>query len=155
GEDPYVTSHVASGYQTHSCASSSRESHRGTDFRAPIGTPVRAAATGTVIRSVTGCSNNGSLTNTCGGSYGNHVIVLHDNGFATLYAHFSPGGQVRQGARVDCGDVLGRSGNSGRSTGPHLHFEVRRNTRDIATFYANNNILHPWGGRCSSQSTTL
>lgn len=156
---PRVTSHVSNrrsgGWARYDCTSLSRANHRGTDFGVPIGTPVYAAAAGTVLRSVTGCPNTGSLSSSCGGGFGNHVIVLHDGGYATLYAHFSPGaGQVRRGARVECGELLGRSGHSGRSTGPHLHFEVRSGVSSEASYFSARTI-DPWGGACSSQRETL
>nr|MDQ3034209.1 peptidoglycan DD-metalloendopeptidase family protein [Myxococcota bacterium] len=160
-ESPRVTSPVSNrrgtGWARHDCTPLTRANHRGTDFGVAVGTPVHAAAAGTVIRSVTGCPANGSMSSTCGGGFGNHVIMVHDGGFGTLYAHLSPGGgQVRDGARVACGDVLGNSGNSGRSTGPHLHFEVRSNVRDVASYYASSAVtLDPYGGACSSQPEAL
>ncbi|UJR86751.1 peptidoglycan DD-metalloendopeptidase family protein [Sandaracinus amylolyticus] len=160
-ESPRITSHVSNrrgtGWARYDCTTLTRANHRGTDFGVAVGTPVHAAAAGTVIRSTTGCPANGSMSSTCGGGFGNHVIVLHDGGYATLYAHFSPGGgQVRNGARVECGDLLGNSGNSGRSSGPHLHFEVRANVRDVSTYFASSaTTLDPWGGACSSQAETL
>lgn len=158
---PRITSNVSharsgGGWENHDCATLTRANHRGTDFGVPVGTPVSAAAAGTVIRSVTGCPANGSMSETCGGSFGNHVIVLHAGGNATLYAHFRPDGtQIRNGARVECGTLLGHSGNSGRSSGPHLHFEVRRNVTSEATYFVSNNTLDPYGGRCSSQMNPL
>lgn len=88
--------------------------HAGIDIGVPIGTPIHAAAAGTVIF--------------CGqmGGYGNVVLVDHGNGLVSLYGH-----QDRlacsDGQRVGAGQVIGYSGNTGHSTGPHLHFEVRRN----------------------------
>ena len=157
---PRVTSHVShargSGWARHDCTRLTRANHRGTDFGVPVGTEVRAAAAGTVLRSVTGCPARGSMSSTCGGSFGNHVIVVHDGGLATLYAHLSPDGtQARRGARVECGDVLGHSGNSGRSSGPHLHFEVRSGVRDEATYFRRGNTIDPYGGSCSSQPEAL
>lgn len=77
------------------------------------------------------------------------MIIRHANGFGTLYAHLSSV-SVRSGQRVDGGDVIGRSGNSGRSYGPHLHFEVRRDVgTSAASFYAAT-ALTPWGGRCGN-----
>ncbi len=123
----------------------------------PIGTPVYAAAAGTVIRSVTGCANDGSLSNHCGGGFGNHVILLHGGGRATLYAHLSPDGtQVAGGAHVDCGQLIGHSGHSGHSTGPHLHFEVRSGVSDVTSYFASSAmVLDPYGGACSSQTKDL
>ncbi len=58
------------------------------------------------------------------GGYGNYIVVLHPNGTQTLYAHLQKS-IVLQGGRVEKGQVIGYSGNTGKSTGPHLHFEVR------------------------------
>lgn len=91
--------------------------HNGTDFRAIIGTRVRAMLGGTVI-------GTGDTDIACrGASYGKWVLVRHNNGLASLYAHFSLI-KVSQGDTVNTGDVLGLSGNTGYSTGPHLHLTV-------------------------------
>ena len=87
--------------------------HSGVDFAAPTGTPVRAAAGGRV-------QAVGAL-----GGYGNRVEVDHGNGLATRYAHLSRI-FVKEGQVVTPGQALGAVGSTGRSTGPHLHFEVLR-----------------------------
>ena len=88
--------------------------HAGLDFRGPIGSPIHAAAAGTVtfagIR----------------GSYGNCIEIAHGNGMTTRYAHMSAF-KARVGQQVAAGEVIGAIGSTGRSTGPHLHFEVRIN----------------------------
>lgn len=90
--------------------------HNGIDLaRVAIGTPVLAAAKGTVILAKFGGYNGG---------YGNYVIVSHSNGTQTLYAHLNSV-SVTRGQVVSQGQKLGGMGNTGRSTGPHLHFEVR------------------------------
>lgn len=147
---PRVTSHVShtSGGRTvnYACTPISRRGHRGTDFGVGIGATVYAAAAGTVTSVVDGCSNHGSLSSRCGGGFGNHVVVSHEGGRSTIYAHLSPGSiRVRRGQRIECGAEIGLSGNSGRSTGPHLHFEVR--TGGAAT--------DPYGGPCSTQAHHL
>jgi len=86
--------------------------HTGIDFRAATGTPVRAAGVGTVVYA-------GPR-----GGYGNTVIIDHGNSLATLYAHLSSIA-VGNGTRVARGQLVGRAGSTGYSTGPHLHFEVR------------------------------
>ena len=91
--------------------------HAGMDFRAATGTTVLAAAAGTVIAAG------------ANGGYGNAVDIDHGNGLVTRYAHMSAIA-VAVGNRVEPGAVIGYSGSTGRSTGPHLHFEVRRN--DVA-----------------------
>lgn len=93
--------------------SGARHNHSGVDFAAPAGTPVRAAAAGTV-----------TFAGQRGG-YGNLVVVRHGDGTETWYAHQRDLG-VRAGERVEVGAVLGTVGSTGRSTGPHLHLEVRR-----------------------------
>jgi murein DD-endopeptidase MepM/ murein hydrolase activator NlpD len=94
--------------------------HEGVDFGAPIGTPILAAGDGVVTRA------------SAMGGYGNVVDISHDGTWSTRYGHisrFSAG--LRPGDRVKQGDVIAFVGNTGRSTGPHLHFEVRRNGQAI------------------------
>lgn len=91
--------------------------HNGTDFRASVGTPVKAMLSGTII-------GVGNTDLTCpGASYGRWVLIRHNNGLASLYAHFSLT-KVSDGQSVNTGDIIGYSGNSGYSTGPHLHLTV-------------------------------
>jgi murein DD-endopeptidase MepM/ murein hydrolase activator NlpD len=92
--------------------------HTGLDFRGPIGSPIHAAAKGRV-----------SFVGQRSG-YGNVVEVSHGNGLLTRYAHMSAF-RARVGEDVQAGDVIGLIGSSGRSTGPHLHFEVRINDRAV------------------------
>jgi len=89
--------------------------HNGVDFGSPRGTPIRAAAKGTVIIS----RNSG-----WNGGYGNYVVIKHANGTQTLYAHMT-NAIVSVGQEVTSGQVIGYVGNTGKSTGTHLHFEVR------------------------------
>ncbi len=91
--------------------------HTGVDFAASIGTPVYSALSGTVI----GVANT-DLAPRCY-SYGKWIMVKHSNGLSTLYAHLSLQ-SVKVGDEVDTGQLLGYSGNTGYSTGPHLHFGV-------------------------------
>lgn len=86
--------------------------HAGIDIGAGYGAPVRSAAAGTVVTA-------GTIS-----GYGNAVVVDHGGGLATLYGHLSRIG-VRTGAQVGAGQTIGAVGNTGNSTGPHLHFEVR------------------------------
>lgn len=92
--------------------------HSGLDFRAPHGSPIHAAADGTV-----------SFVGNRSG-YGKTVEIDHGSGMVTLYAHMSRF-DAQPGAKVAAGEVIGRIGNTGRSTGPHLHFEVRINGRAV------------------------
>jgi murein DD-endopeptidase MepM/ murein hydrolase activator NlpD len=87
--------------------------HAGMDFRAAHGSPVRATAAGTVVKAG------------WNGGYGRMVEVEHADGFSTRYAHLSKV-LVKEGQRLDAGEIVGKVGSSGRSTGPHLHYEVRR-----------------------------
>ncbi|MEM9999472.1 MAG: M23 family metallopeptidase [Pseudomonadota bacterium] len=87
--------------------------HAGIDFRTPTGTPIYATAAGTVTKSGRH------------GGYGLMVEVRHANGLSTRYAHLSKI-HVRKGAKIDTGEKVGLAGSTGRSTGPHLHYEVRR-----------------------------
>jgi murein DD-endopeptidase MepM/ murein hydrolase activator NlpD len=89
----------------------------------PVGTPVFAAADGEVILS------KYSASNPWFGGYGNYIIIQHPNGAQTLYAHLS-GNKVSRGDKVAQGQTIGYSGNTGRSTGPHLHFEIRGDIRN-------------------------
>jgi len=91
--------------------------HNGIDLRASVGTPVSTMLSGTVI-------GTGDTDLTCpGASYGKWVLIKHSNGLASLYAHFSLI-KVGKGQVVNTGDLVGYSGNTGYSTGPHLHLTV-------------------------------
>jgi murein DD-endopeptidase MepM/ murein hydrolase activator NlpD len=90
--------------------------HTGVDWGMPTGTTVRSAANGVVTR--TGSE----------GAYGNSIHVRHKDGTTGLYAHLS-GINVKPGQRVKSGQSIGKVGSTGRSTGPHLHFEVRKSDR--------------------------
>lgn len=97
-----------------------RKMHTGVDFAAPRGTPVLAAGTGTVVRA-----------NRYGG-YGNYIRIKHSDGYQTAYAHlkgFARG--IKSGKRVKQDQVIGYVGTTGRSTGPHLHYEVILNGKKI------------------------
>lgn len=89
--------------------------YNGVDLAASVGTSIRAAAAGEVIVSKSSGWNGG---------YGQYIVIKHKNGAQTLYAHLSSNG-VGVGAVVSQGEVIGAMGNTGKSTGPHLHFEVR------------------------------
>ncbi len=88
--------------------------HTGMDFRANVGDPIYATAAGTVVKAG------------WDGGYGQMVEIDHGDGLATRYGHMSQIG-VRVGQRVRAGQVIGRVGSTGRSTGPHLHYETRVN----------------------------
>ena len=94
--------------------------HRGTDFAAPMGTPIMASGDGIVIRS-----------RWCGGG-GNCVKIKHNSTYTTVYAHMSKFGRgIKEGVRVKQGQIIGYVGSTGKSTGPHLHYEVIKNGKKI------------------------
>ena len=90
--------------------------HKGTDYAVPTGTPVYAAASGTVSKAHHGGGSH---------SFGLYVAIEHGNGYTTIYAHLSQV-LVRPGETVSKGQLIAKSGESGHVTGPHLHFEVRK-----------------------------
>ncbi|MEE4239233.1 MAG: peptidoglycan DD-metalloendopeptidase family protein [Anderseniella sp.] len=92
--------------------------HAGVDFRGPVGSPVKTPAPGVVSKAG------------WNGGYGKLVEVRHENGITTRYAHLSII-LVRAGQKVKAGDIVGKLGNTGRSTGPHLHYETRVSGRAI------------------------
>nr|MDP9467024.1 M23 family metallopeptidase [Actinomycetota bacterium] len=105
------------GWRTHPIFGD-RRLHAGIDMEAPIGATVRAAESGTVLIA-------GSAT-----GYGSLVVVGHGGSLSTAYAHMSII-SVRSGQRVERGQKVGEVGNEGNSTGPHLHFEVRRDGEPV------------------------
>lgn len=105
--------------------------HNGVDISIPTGTPVRPVAAGVVVY----CGSRSG--------YGNTVIVEHDNGVVTLYAHNSRL-TVTQGQLVTPGTILAFSGSTGRSTGPHLHFEAWQSGNNItAAFLPGSDMIIP------------
>ena len=109
GDTPFANQHEAL-YSGHG--------HDGLDIAAPIGTPVHAALGGTIL--ATGNTDVGACV---GGSFGKWVMIKHNNGLNTMYAHLSQITAVA-GQAVATGDVIGYSGETGYATGPHLHFGV-------------------------------
>ena len=93
--------------------------HQGIDIASPLGTPIRASNPGTVIYS----------SNTIKG-YGNLIILRHSEELITVYAH-NQVNLVEEGSWVERGQIIGKVGQTGRATGPHLHFEVRRNNKAV------------------------
>ena len=94
--------------------------HRGTDFAAPMGTPIMASGSGVITRA-----------RWCGGG-GNCVKIKHNSTYETIYAHmknFARG--IKEGARVKQGQIIGYVGSTGKSTGPHLHYEVVVNGKKV------------------------
>ncbi len=94
--------------------------HKGVDFAAPRGTPIYAAGSGVVTKA------------SRFGGYGNYIKIRHKNGLETAYAHLNKYAKgVKSGSRVQQGQVIGYVGTTGRSTGPHLHFEVLQNGKQV------------------------
>lgn len=104
------------GYRVHPVLHTVRM-HTGIDYAAPIGTPIRAAADGKIT--FKGWK----------GGYGHTVMLVHANGVETLYGHMSAFSQLTGNVRA--GDIIGYVGSSGRSTGPHLHYEARVNGQPV------------------------
>jgi murein DD-endopeptidase MepM/ murein hydrolase activator NlpD len=105
--------------------------HAGLDFAAPQGTPIYATANGTIT--VAGNTGNG---------YGNHVVINHGYGYETLYGHMvkvkcSPGQHIKRG------EIIGYVGSTGKSTGPHCHYEVHKNGKPLDPVYFFYNDLTP------------
>lgn len=112
-----VTQHFGNTSFSKTVLAYNGQGHNGVDFRASPGTKIKSALSGTI-------AGTGNTDTTCpGASYGKWVLVNHSNGLSTLYAHLSLI-KVSKGAEVATGDILGYSGNTGYSTGPHLHFSV-------------------------------
>ncbi|MFM9372435.1 M23 family metallopeptidase [Streptomyces sp. Da 82-17] len=91
--------------------------HSGQDFAVPVGTKVSAVHNGTVVKAGPNGAGDGP-------AYGNAVVIKHENGRYSQYAHLSKVG-VKVGQKVKTGQEIARSGNTGNSSGPHLHFEIR------------------------------
>ncbi len=114
-KSPLEFSRISSGFSMRIHPISGKwKAHKGIDFAAVTGTPIRAAADGTI--------DHAGVQ----GGYGNMVIIKHWNGYSTAYGHMSRVA-VHKGARVMQGDVIGYVGSTGWSTGPHLHYEFRVN----------------------------
>lgn len=113
--------------------------HKGTDFAAPRGTPIMAAGNGTI--EIAGRN----------GGYGNYIRIRHNGQYKTAYAHLSKFGQgIRKGVRVRQGQTIGYVGSTGRSTGPHLHYEVHFNGKQV-----NSRTLKLPTGRTLENSTLV
>lgn len=94
--------------------------HKGTDFAAPTGTPIKAAGDGRIEEAK------------WWGSFGRYVRIKHNNTYKTAYAHLHKFGRgIKKGKRVKQGDIIGYVGSTGRSTGPHLHFEIHKKGKQV------------------------
>lgn len=105
--------------------------HNGLDFAAPQGTPIYATANGTV-----------RVAANTGTGYGNHVVINHGYGYETLYGHMFRI-KVKGGQKVKRGEIIGWVGSTGKSTGPHCHYEVNKNGRHLDPVYFFYNDLTP------------
>ena len=105
-----------------------RKMHEGMDFTAKIGTPIFATGDGTVAEANSNASG-----------FGNHVVIRHGYGYETLYAHLSKY-NCKPGQRIKRGDIIGFVGSTGRSEGPHLHYEVHKDNKVVnpLNFYYGN-----------------
>lgn len=114
--------------------------HAGIDIPAPSGTNIYASKSGVVIHAAKGTGSSWS--------YGNYVIVSHSDGTSTLYAHMSRIG-CKQGQTVRQGDVIGYVGTTGRSTGNHLHFEIRVGStrKDPINYFKDKTLYVTSGGK--------
>ena len=123
--------YVASGYgmRTHP-VSRVRKFHEGIDFAAPIGSDIYSTGDGIVTKAE------------YSGGYGLTVVVDHGFGYKTLYAHMSKVSVVK-GSAVKRGQIIGSIGNTGTSTGPHLHYEVHKNNKTVNPVEYFNNELSP------------
>jgi murein DD-endopeptidase MepM/ murein hydrolase activator NlpD len=120
---------VASGYGWRSDPfTKARKKHNGMDFSGPTGTPIYATGNGKVKRA----DNRAS-------GFGNHIEIDHGYGYSTIYAHLSKY-NTKAGQQVKRGDLIGFVGSTGRSVGPHLHYEVHKNGKPInpINFYYGN-----------------
>ena len=117
-----------------------RDNHTGTDIPAPGGTPIYAAKDG-VVTTVN--------ANRYASSYGYYCIISHGSGYATLYAHQNQVPIVKEGQTVKKGQVIGYVGSTGRSTGNHLHFELRVNgvRNDVLKLYPGMTFTSPGGAK--------
>ncbi|HEY5406472.1 MAG TPA: M23 family metallopeptidase [Ginsengibacter sp.] len=105
--------------------------HKGLDFTAPQGTPIYATGNGTI-----------EVAGQTGDGFGNHVVINHGYGYETLYGHMYKV-KVKVGEKVKRGEVIGWVGSSGKSTGPHCHYEVHINGQEVDPVYFFYNDLTP------------
>ncbi len=157
----YLDQDTSGGLQDWNCDSNTYNGHHGTDIGLEgtwddmdKGVNIFAAADGKVISTLDGvddhcttaacCDWQGPSGASCGWGFGNHVRIQHDSGLLTIYAHMKINTvAVSTGEQVKCGDILGKVGSSGNSTGPHLHFEVREN----------NLAVDPYKGNCGNSKS--
>jgi len=110
------------GKITDAFADVERKNHQGIDISCPAGTPIKASSAGKVIY-----SNNGIK------GYGNLIILRHSEEYVTVYAH-NQVNLAEEGTWAEKGQIIGKVGQTGRASGPHLHFEIRKNNRPLNPF---------------------
>ena len=113
------------GYRLNPAGLPIPKGHKGVDYYAPVGTPIFAAESGKIVRRYVSTS------------FGKYIKIEHANGFSTAYAHmdsFAEG--TAEGVFVSKGQTIGTVGSTGRSTGPHLHFELLYNNQQIDPFFS-------------------
>lgn len=118
------------GYRIHPIYKT-RRFHYGMDFTADVGTPIYSTGDGTI-----------KMVKSRKTGYGNHIKIDHGYGYTTLYGHLSKF-NVKRGQRVKRGDIIAFSGNTGTSSGPHLHYEVHKNGKQIDPKYFYYDDLTP------------
>ncbi len=122
------------------------DGHKGTDFRATTGSTIYAGANGGLYYRFDGCATTGS--GGCGGGLGNHARIDHEgaadgvSGMVSVYAHMKQGTVIGLSSLL-CSAQIGQTGNSGDSTGPHLHFDLR------PSGFGSSVRLDPFSGSCS------
>lgn len=129
------------------CQSNTYSNHRGTDIGVPRQTQVYAALGGWVKHRTDGFGD-GYIGSTDGGGFGNAVALFHGDGDETIYGHMSAGSGIPAlGATLACAAPVGRSGTSGNSSGPHLHFETRVGVSETGSYYSGA-ADDPYAGPC-------
>jgi hypothetical protein len=139
-EEPFFYSSFAD----HSGWITSPTTGRGIDYAMNIGTDIIAAADGEVSRVEDGLSNLPKDDDSYSDGYGNYIKIIHEidgSTWMTIYAHLSPSCLVKEGDKVRRGQIIAQSGHNGYSTGPHLHFEVRKDNINIDPYDGDNNSL--------------
>jgi hypothetical protein len=151
-----VTAHYDHGGNTdYLCGDNTYTNHRGTDIGIVKFTPVHAAQYGWVKQRADGYGD-GYLGNTDGGGFGNHVAIYHGGagtGPETIYGHLAAATGIPDlSATLECGASIGQSGNSGNTTGPHLHFETRVDVQETGSYYSGA-ADDPYAGPCGGPIT--
>lgn len=143
-----------SGYsKNYACTTNTPyDGHKGVDFKASVGTNIYAGARGGLYYRYDGCNTYGSLSSSCGSGFGNHARIDHEgttdgaSGMVSVYAHMKQGTVIGLSTLL-CGAYIGQTGSSGRSEGPHLHFELR------PSGFSSTARRDPFAGPCSQNTS--